>query len=82
VVNADNSHIPGTGLGLYVARQLARMHGGDIDIHSRQQVGTTVVVTLPITVDDPPVGTAEPRQAGAGRPGTTPWQIGSSEGHG
>jgi signal transduction histidine kinase/DNA-binding response OmpR family regulator len=51
VVNADNSHIPGTGLGLYVARQLARMHGGDIDIRSRRRVGTTVVVTLPMAVD-------------------------------
>jgi len=50
VVNADNSHIPGTGLGLYVARQLARMHGGDIDITSQRRVGTTVVVTLPMTV--------------------------------
>jgi len=52
VVNADNSHIPGTGLGLYVARQLARMHGGDIEITSRRQVGTTVVVTLPMPIDD------------------------------
>ena len=52
MVNADNSHIRGTGLGLYVARQLARMHGGDIDIRSRRRVGTTVVVTLPVAVDD------------------------------
>jgi signal transduction histidine kinase len=55
VVNADNSHIPGTGLGLYVARQLARMHGGDIEIRSRRRVGTTVVVTLPMAVGDAPV---------------------------
>jgi signal transduction histidine kinase len=48
VVNADNSNIPGTGLGLYVARQLARIHGGDIEIRSRRRVGTTVVVTLPM----------------------------------
>jgi signal transduction histidine kinase len=48
VVNADNSHLPGTGLGLYVARELARMHGGDIVISSRRHVGTTVVVTLPL----------------------------------
>jgi signal transduction histidine kinase/CheY-like chemotaxis protein len=50
VVNADNSHLPGTGLGLFVARQLARMHGGDIQISSRRRVGTTVVVTLPVAV--------------------------------
>jgi len=51
VVNADNSHIAGTRLGLYVARQLARMHGGDIEIESQRRVGTTVVVTLPMAVD-------------------------------
>jgi len=28
------------------------MHGGDIDISSRRGVGTTVVVTLPMAVDD------------------------------
>jgi signal transduction histidine kinase/CheY-like chemotaxis protein len=52
VVNADNSHISGTGLGLFVARQFARMHGGDIHISSRRRVGTTVVVTLPLAVAD------------------------------
>ena len=52
VVNSDNGHITGAGLGLYVARQLARMHGGDIDIESRRGAGTTVVVTLPMAVGD------------------------------
>jgi len=47
VVNSDNAHTTGAGLGLYVARQLARMHGGDIDIESRRGAGTTVRVTLP-----------------------------------
>jgi signal transduction histidine kinase len=55
VVNADNSHIPGTGLGLYVARQLARLHGGDITMTSRRRVGTTVVLTLPLALAASPV---------------------------
>src|SRR5262249_50755907 len=59
VVNRDNSHISGAGLGLYVARQLARMHGGDIEIVSRRRVGTSVVVTLPMAVRGPRRGSPE-----------------------
>lgn len=38
----------GTGLGLYLARSIARKHGGDISIQSRIGQGTTVVLELPI----------------------------------
>lgn len=37
----------GTGLGLPVARDIVRAHGGDITIDSRLGVGTTVVIRLP-----------------------------------
>ena len=42
----------GSGLGLPLVRALARLHGGDVDIVSREGLGTTVSVTLPIR---PPV---------------------------
>ena len=38
----------GTGLGLHVAREIARMHGGDIAIASREGEGTTASLTLPL----------------------------------
>lgn len=37
----------GTGLGLSITRQLIELNGGDLQIHSVQGEGTTVLVTLP-----------------------------------
>jgi signal transduction histidine kinase len=48
VVTPENSHIAGTGLGLYLARELARMHGGDIQVSSRPGQGSTFVFTMPL----------------------------------
>lgn len=48
VVRGADAEIPGTGLGLYIARQLARKHGGDIAVTSRPGVGSTFTVTLPL----------------------------------
>ncbi len=39
----------GTGLGLTVARDTVRAHGGDLTIHSRAGAGTRVTLTLPVT---------------------------------
>jgi signal transduction histidine kinase len=50
VVRGADSEIPGTGLGLYIARQLARHHGGDIVAASRRGVGSSFTVTLPLAV--------------------------------
>ena len=38
----------GTGLGLYLARSIARKHGGDIAVRSRPGVGTTIELRLPV----------------------------------
>lgn len=40
--------IPGTGLGLYLSREFARMHGGDITVESRPGLGSTFTLTLPL----------------------------------
>lgn len=37
----------GTGLGLYIARALTELHGGQLRIRSKKDVGTEVTVTLP-----------------------------------
>jgi PAS domain S-box-containing protein len=46
--NARAARIPGSGLGLSVARAIARMHGGEISITSGEGGGTVVLVTIPV----------------------------------
>jgi signal transduction histidine kinase len=38
----------GTGLGLSISQSYVRSHGGDIEVESVPNLGTTVRVTLPI----------------------------------
>src|SRR5579884_671614 len=47
VDSAYNRSHEGTGLGLPLARRLASLHGGRLDIESQKGVGTTATVTLP-----------------------------------
>jgi signal transduction histidine kinase len=47
VTTPDTAAIPGTGLGLYLARDLARRQGGDVDVASASGEGSTFTLTLP-----------------------------------
>jgi signal transduction histidine kinase len=48
LVTPETSHIRGTGLGLYLARETARLHGGDIVVTSQAAEGSTFTITLPV----------------------------------
>jgi two-component sensor histidine kinase len=39
----------GTGFGLPIVKHLAEAHGGRVDLKSREGIGTTVTVTLPVS---------------------------------
>ena len=42
----------GAGLGLYIARELARMHGGDVTVQTHAGSGSTFELTLPLDTGD------------------------------
>lgn len=43
-----NQTVRGSGIGLAVADEIVRLHGGTLDIDSTENVGTTVTITIPI----------------------------------
>jgi signal transduction histidine kinase len=43
--------VPGTGLGLFIARSIAEAHGGSLDVHSIPDHGATFTLTLPVRND-------------------------------
>ena len=42
-----NTQEPGSGLGLYIARQIMRLHGGDIRVSSRLGEGSQFTIAIP-----------------------------------
>ena len=41
----------GTGLGLAVARSVARAHGGDLAIQSKDSIGTVATITISLQAE-------------------------------
>jgi PAS domain S-box-containing protein len=48
IATPETAQIAGTGLGLYLARDLAHRHGGEVGVVSEPGVGSTFTLTLPL----------------------------------
>jgi signal transduction histidine kinase len=48
--NARSSGQPGTGLGLAIVKRVLDWHGGQVEIHSEQGLGTRVVTKWPLVL--------------------------------
>ena len=53
ILTRENSHISGTGLGLYLSNEIVRMHGGEITVRSAPRRGSRFTVVLPLAAGVP-----------------------------
>jgi len=48
---AEHSGIPGTGLGLFLVREILKQYGGDVGVSSTKGIGSIFTFWIPITSD-------------------------------
>jgi signal transduction histidine kinase len=49
--NAEEQHISGMGIGLYVVKEIVTLHGGTVAVESAEGAGTTFTVYLPSSLE-------------------------------
>jgi PAS domain S-box-containing protein len=49
--NVDEQHISGLGVGLYVVKEIAALHGGTVTVSSSEGLGSTFTICLPLLAD-------------------------------
>jgi two-component system phosphate regulon sensor histidine kinase PhoR len=49
--SAVASHVPGTGLGLYLTKKIIELHGGTVSVESNREQGSTFIIKLPVGKD-------------------------------
>lgn len=60
--NASDNVIPGTGLGLTIARAIVEAHGGTIDLESSPSTGTVARISIPVDGPTPPDSQSDPAE--------------------
>lgn len=59
IKNEKTRNIPGTGLGLSTAKKVALLYGGDLQVESAPDIGSTFTLTLPQGTELAPARAAE-----------------------
>jgi signal transduction histidine kinase len=54
IENRSTMHTSGTGLGLWLSREIARMHHGDLTVESEVGQGSTFTLEIPLSNTPPP----------------------------
>jgi signal transduction histidine kinase len=49
IENRSTMHTSGTGLGLWLSREIARMHDGDLTVESETGQGSTFTLEIPLS---------------------------------
>ena len=58
--NATQQAIPGTGLGLAIVKAIVEAHHGELELHSVEGEGTSVVLVLPLVEVEPDAHREQP----------------------